>query len=72
MPCHAIDREHDTPSASFSPDSGVYAEMRDGVRLSFFDLAVALGAYPDWQTAKSDLASRYLGTPACALGLALV
>jgi hypothetical protein len=43
--CHAIDRPDANPSAGFSPGSCVYAEMRDGVRPSFFDLAVGLGAW---------------------------
>jgi hypothetical protein len=41
--CHAIDREDATPSASIHEESGVYAELRDGRKLPFFDLAVALG-----------------------------
>jgi hypothetical protein len=57
--CHAIDREDATPSASIHEESGVYAELRDGRKLPFFDLAVALKAYPDWETAKNDLGARF-------------
>lgn len=57
--CHAIGREDRNPSASISVETGVYSECRDGERLSFFDLAARLGVYPDWQTAKADLAARF-------------
>lgn len=59
--CHAIDREDSTPSASIHEESGVYAELREGRRLAFFDLAVALGAYGTWEDAKNDLGARFVG-----------
>lgn len=57
---HAIDREDRSPSASFSPASGVYTELRDGARLSLFDLGVALGRYSSWEECKQDLAAEFL------------
>ena len=56
--CHAIDRR---PSASFSVETESYHELREGLRHSFFDLAAALGQYPNWQDAMTDLGHRYLG-----------
>lgn len=50
--CRAIDRKDSTPSAGFNPSTGVYHEFGgDGRTLSFFDLAVSLGAYRSWTDA---------------------
>jgi hypothetical protein len=57
--CFAIDREDNTPSAGFQVERGIYKDMRDGTVLSLFDLAVELGAYPDWRAACNDLGERY-------------
>lgn len=43
--CHAIGRKDRHPSARFSLDTGVYHDFGTGQSLSFFDLAIALGAY---------------------------
>jgi hypothetical protein len=61
--CHAIGREDKSPSASISESSGVYCDLAQGVRLSLFDLAAALGAYPDWQAAKNALGDEFVGRP---------
>ncbi len=61
--CHAIDREDNNPSASFHGEAGVYSERHTGTSLSLFDLAVRLGAYANWEEAKSDLGQRFLGPP---------
>lgn len=57
--CHAIDRPDATPSASFHDVDGVYWENRDGRKLSLFDLAVALNAYPTWTEARDGLAAEF-------------
>jgi hypothetical protein len=49
--CHAIGREDRHPSGSFHTGSGVYQDRRDGQSLSFWDLAVTLGAFRIWQEA---------------------
>jgi hypothetical protein len=59
--CKAIDRPDDNPSASFHGRDGVYWESRDGVRLSLFDLAVALNAYETWQDARDALGHEFIG-----------
>lgn len=58
-PCHAIDREDKRPSAAMHVESGTYVDLGSGTRLKFFDLAVALGAYGDWKTAKNHLGRIY-------------
>lgn len=49
--CHAIGRDDKNPSAGFDPKTGVYHDFGSSTKLSFFDLAVVLGAYPDWRQA---------------------
>ena len=56
--CHAIDREDKHPSAGLNVESGVYHDRGAGYSLSFFDLAVRLGAYTSWLDAKKDLMQR--------------
>lgn len=48
--CRSIDREDAIPSAGFDPRTGVYREPGNQLSISFFDLAVRLGVYPDWRT----------------------
>jgi hypothetical protein len=59
LTCHAIDREDAHPSASFHPVTGVYNDHGELRRLAFFDLAVALGAYPSWLEAVQGLGARF-------------
>lgn len=54
--CHAVDREDKTPSAGFDPVTGVYHDFGSALKLSFFDLAVALGVYRDWKEAMVSVA----------------
>lgn len=56
-PCHAIDRDDRTPSASIHEGSGTYWEPGER-SISLFDLAVRLGIYSDWREAVADLGSR--------------
>jgi hypothetical protein len=56
--CRAIDREDKTPSAGLNVKTGVYHDFKGPTDLGFFDLAVKLGAYPDWQAAVNDLGNR--------------
>lgn len=58
--CFAADRDERNASAGLHGSDGVYRDCRDGKTVSFFDLAVLLGVYPDWQTAVADLGSRFL------------
>jgi hypothetical protein len=59
IPCHAVDREDVTPSSGFDASTGVYHDFHNtGPALSFFDLAVALGAYRTWQETMDDLAKK--------------
>jgi hypothetical protein len=60
LPCHAIDRDDSHPSCSFHVDDGFYKDQRDGRTLSFFDLAVALGAFRDWRDCAEWLERRFL------------
>jgi hypothetical protein len=57
-PCHAIDREDRTPSASIHSVSGSYWEPGERV-ISLFDLSVRLGIYSDWREAVADLGARH-------------
>jgi hypothetical protein len=69
--CHAIDREDRIPSATFNPESGYYFDHKDMTKLSFFDLAVALGQYTDWLEAAKDLERKFVpcfGTPPVHFG----
>lgn len=56
--CHALGREDRRPSAGFEPESGVYSEPHI-TKMSFFDLAVRLGAYQSWQDAVNSLGQAY-------------
>ena len=59
--CNAIGRDDNRPSAQFNPESGVYVDFGgSGDRLSFYDLAVRLGTYANWQEALISLA-RFAG-----------
>jgi hypothetical protein len=71
LPCHALDRDDEVPSATFHAATGVYFEHREGVKLSLLDLGVALGRYGSWLDALADLGDRFLGrapAPAPASG----
>lgn len=57
-PCHAIDRDDRTPSASIHSVSGIYWEPGERA-ISLFDLAVRLGIYSDWREAVADLGARH-------------
>jgi hypothetical protein len=63
MSCHSFSREDRNASASFHAGSGVYKDMRDGTKLSLFDLGIALGAFGDFaeciQWCRSHHASPY-------------
>ena len=56
--CHAIGRKDQRPSAGFDPKTGVSNDFGSATKLSFFDLAVALGAYADWLDALKDLSAK--------------
>lgn len=61
--CRAIDREDRNPSAGVNLESGVYHDFgSDLPALSFFSLAIALGAFPDFSTAVNVLGQRF-GVP---------
>jgi hypothetical protein len=60
-PCHAIDRDDDRPSAAVRAHDGYYVDRGTDRRLTFFDLAIALGVYRDFREALDDLGSRYCG-----------
>lgn len=53
--CHAIDREDNKPSAGFDPRTGVYHDNGTGKKLSFFDVALELGAFTSFEHAISSL-----------------
>jgi hypothetical protein len=55
-PCKAFDRDDKTPSAAIHRKAGVYVDKGSGLKLSFFDLAVAIAGFPDWRSAKNALA----------------
>lgn len=59
VPCHAIGREDRNPSAGIHEATGTYVEPGAGIKLSFFDLAVALGQYHDFKEAIGDLGARH-------------
>jgi hypothetical protein len=61
--CHAINRPDVNPSASFNEASGVYHDFGTGTKLSLFDLAAAMGIYPDGRTAFRELAAKFLDQP---------
>lgn len=46
VPCHAIDREDQHPSAAIHQQTGRYVDLGSGTRLSLYDLAVRLNVYP--------------------------
>jgi hypothetical protein len=61
--CHAVDREDRDPSAGLNLESGVYHDFgTEAPGLSFFALAVAMGAFPDLTTAINSLGERF-GVP---------
>ena len=64
--CHAIDRADANPSAAVHRQSGYYRDLGPSdAKLSFLELAVALGAYADKASAINDLATRYLQHGGC-------
>jgi hypothetical protein len=50
-----LDRPDTHPSAAVDAESGTYVDLGSGCRMSFFDLAVALGIYHDYRDAIADL-----------------
>jgi hypothetical protein len=53
--CRAIDRDDTNRSCVLNADSGVYHDFTTNTSLSFFDLAVRLGAYPNFGAAVEGL-----------------
>lgn len=60
LPCRSLYREDRHPSAGFNRDTGYYSEPAERLRMSLFDIAVALGVYPSWVEACNDLGHRYI------------
>ncbi len=56
MPCHAYDRQDRTASAAIHRTAGIYVDKGSGLKLSFFDLAVAIAGFKDWREACEALA----------------
>jgi hypothetical protein len=62
--CHAIDRPDRTPSAGLNLQSGVYHDFgTETPGLSFFNLGLSLGAFPDFPTAVNSLGSKLAVPP---------
>lgn len=59
LPCHAFDRDDARPSAAIHVDSGYYVDSGSGERMSIFDLAAALNAFPSRDEAFKELGGRY-------------
>lgn len=57
--CHALDRPDKNPSAAIHPETGTFVDRGNGLRLSFFDLGVALGQFHDWRDALHQLGDRF-------------
>ncbi len=57
--CRAIDRDDVHPSAGFHAPTGVYHDYGSNISLSLFDLAAAMGIYPDWKTSLQALGGQY-------------
>lgn len=55
--CRSIDREDKRPSASLNLVTGVYHDFASKRSLSFYDLGVALGAFPNFKEALNTLSS---------------
>jgi Bifunctional DNA primase/polymerase, N-terminal len=63
-PCYVPGREeprYSRPSGSFHFRDGTFQDRKDLSSISFFDLAVALGAYQTWQECRDALGDRYIG-----------
>ena len=58
VPCHAIGRDDQHPSAAVHKESGLYVDKGSGLKLSFFDLGVQMGIYRDWRDAATDLEAK--------------
>ena len=64
MECHAFDREDETPSAAISKATGAYRDQGSGSKsISFFDLAVKVGAYKSFPEVVNALGREYVSTP---------
>lgn len=64
VPCFVPGREdpdRSRPSGSFNSISGVFQDRKDMTSMSFFDLAVTLGAYQTWEDCCNDLGRQYVG-----------
>jgi Bifunctional DNA primase/polymerase, N-terminal len=59
QPCHAIGRKDERASAAIHIETGHYVDMGSGIRMSIFDVGVALGIYRTWQDAITDLGLTY-------------
>lgn len=62
--CYVPGREtpgQSTPSGSFNIYDGTLIDHKDEGAISFFDVAVSLGAYADWMSARDDLGEKFLG-----------
>lgn len=62
--CYVPGREdprHSRPSGSFHFADGTFQDRKDLTSISFFDLAVSLGAFQTWQDARDSLGDRFLG-----------
>jgi hypothetical protein len=60
IPCHAIGREDDNPSASFNRESGYYSEPFTR-RLCLFWVGVELGLFADWPEAVDAMGAEFIG-----------
>lgn len=62
--CYVPGREQpgrSNPSGSFNVNDGTLIDHKDMTTISFLDLAVSLGVYVDWRSARDDLGQRFLG-----------
>ncbi|WP_165073284.1 bifunctional DNA primase/polymerase [Paludisphaera rhizosphaerae] len=59
LPCHAVGRVDEKPSAAIHSTAGVYVDSGTGLRMGLLDLGVSLGVYSDRSAAVADLRSRY-------------
>jgi hypothetical protein len=59
VPCRAIDRPDNNPSAAIHDKTGIYVDKGSGTKLNYLNLAVAMGAYRSWHEALTDLGNRY-------------
>jgi hypothetical protein len=58
--CHAFDRKDERPSAAISMTTGVYVDSGSGARMSFLNLGIAMGVFPDFRDAVQRLGKRFV------------